>query len=222
MGDVHEASGAVSAVGSDVAAGRAPRCVTAWPPNWLRIAAIAFIAGLSSWREANRANSEAAMTCIGDGVVDRGLDGPAALAGVLGVAGDLVEVGVLLERGDQQVEQPGADHGARAPGVEDLGDVVDQVDLLEQLPALGVGLHHGVLDAVVDHLGEVAGAGLLAGVHEAALALGLERVEGRLDLGDVLVGAAAHQRVAVLSPQTPPETPQSTKPTPFSAEHARR
>ena len=37
----------------------------AWPPNWLRIAAIAFIAGLSSWREAKRANSEAAMTCIG-------------------------------------------------------------------------------------------------------------------------------------------------------------
>ena len=37
-----------------------------------------------------------------------------------------------------------------------------------------------------------------AGVHEAELALGLERVEGRLDLGDVLGGAAAHQGVAVL------------------------
>ena len=37
----------------------------AWPPNWLRIAAIAFIAGLSSWREVKRANREAAMTCIG-------------------------------------------------------------------------------------------------------------------------------------------------------------
>ena len=38
---------------------------TAWPPNWLRIAAIAFIAGLSSWREVKRANSEAAITFIG-------------------------------------------------------------------------------------------------------------------------------------------------------------
>src|SRR6478752_4786632 len=40
-------------------------------------------------------------------VVDRGLDGPAPLAGVLGVPGDLVEVGVLLDGRDQQVEQPG-------------------------------------------------------------------------------------------------------------------
>ena len=92
--------------------------------------------------------------------------------------------GVLVERGDQQVEQPGPDHGALAPGAEDLGDVVDQVDRLEQLPALGVGLHDGVLDAVVDHLGEVPGADL-AGVHEAELALGLERVEDRLHLRDV-------------------------------------
>ena len=38
---------------------------TAWPPNWLRIAAIAFIAGLSSWREVKRAKSDAAMTFIG-------------------------------------------------------------------------------------------------------------------------------------------------------------
>ena len=28
---------------------------TAWPPNWLRIAAIAFIVGESSWRETKRA-----------------------------------------------------------------------------------------------------------------------------------------------------------------------
>jgi hypothetical protein len=34
---------------------------TAWPPNWLRIAAIAFIAGLSSCCETNRAYSDAAI-----------------------------------------------------------------------------------------------------------------------------------------------------------------
>ncbi len=38
-------------------AGVAP--VVAWPPNPLRIAATAFIAGLSSWREVNRANNDA-------------------------------------------------------------------------------------------------------------------------------------------------------------------
>src|SRR5688572_27361671 len=99
-------------------------------------------------------------------VVDRGLDGPAPPAGVLRVAGDLVEVAVVLERLDEQVEQPGADDGALAPGVEDLGDVLDQVDLLEQLEALGVGLHDRVLDAVVDHLGEVTGARRPPRVHE--------------------------------------------------------
>ncbi len=64
-------------------------------------------------------------------------------------------------------------------------------------PALGVGLHHGVLDAVVNHLREVAGADL-ARVDRAEIALGLQRVEDRLDLRDVLGGAAVHQRVAVL------------------------
>ncbi len=139
----------------------------------------------------------------GDAVVDAGLDGPATFARVGGVAGDLVEVGVLLERLDQQVEQPRPDDGALTPRVEDLGDVVDEVDLLEQLPALGVRLHDGVLDAVVNHLGEVAGARLLAGVHEAGVTLGLERVEGGLHLGDVGVGAAAHQGVAVLQAPDP-------------------
>ena len=121
----------------------------------------------------------------GDGVVDAGLDGPATLAGVLGVAADLGQAGVVVEGGDQEVEQPRADDRALAPGPEDLGDVVDEVDLLEQLPALGVALHDGVLDAVVDHLREVPGADR-AGVHGPELTLGLEGVEGRLNLRDVV------------------------------------
>ena len=131
-------------------------------------------------------------------VVDRRLDRPAPLARVVRETGQLGQVLVVLQGGDEQVEQPGADHGPAAPGGEDLRDVVDLVDGLEQLPALGVGLHHGVLDAVVDHLGEVAGARLPAGVHEAVLTLGTQCVERRLHLRDVLVGAADHQRVAVL------------------------
>src|SRR5690606_8566872 len=39
--------------------------VTACPPNWLRSAAMTFIAGLSSCREANRAYSAAVMTGAG-------------------------------------------------------------------------------------------------------------------------------------------------------------
>ena len=42
----------------------AGRC-TACPPNWWRSAATAFIAGESSWREANRANSAAEITGSG-------------------------------------------------------------------------------------------------------------------------------------------------------------
>ena len=39
--------------------------LTAWPPNWLRSAATAFIVGESSWRDRNRANSDAAMPGTG-------------------------------------------------------------------------------------------------------------------------------------------------------------
>src|SRR5215204_2329563 len=86
------------------------------------------------------------------------LYGPASLAGVIRVTTDLAEPGIVLERLDQQVEQPRTYDGALTPRVEDRGDVVDHVDLLEELVALGISLHHGVLNAVVDHLGEVPGA----------------------------------------------------------------
>ena len=39
--------------------------MTSWPPNCPRSAATAFMVGDSSWREANRANSEAEMTGMG-------------------------------------------------------------------------------------------------------------------------------------------------------------
>src|SRR5207253_1047121 len=55
----------------------------------------------------------------GDALVDRLEDGPAALARVLDVAPDLLEVGVLLEREHEQVEQPAPDDRAVAP---DAGD----------------------------------------------------------------------------------------------------
>ena len=132
-------------------------------------------------------------------VGDRLLHGPAALAGVGGVAGDLLQARVLLQRLDQQVEQPGADHRAAGPGLEAAVHVGDDVLGGQQLEALGVGLHQAVLDAVVHHLGVVAGADR-AGVHEALLAgtLRAQRVEDRHGPLDQLVVAADHQAVAVL------------------------
>ena len=70
----------------------------------------------------------------------------------------------------------------------------------QQLVALRVRLHEAVLDPVVDHLREVAGAGG-AGVHEPAL--GRQRVEHRLGEGHVLGLAAHHEAVALGAPPHP-------------------
>ncbi|NWJ69594.1 decarboxylating 6-phosphogluconate dehydrogenase [Pseudonocardia sp. ICBG1122] len=132
---------------------------------------------------------------VRDGLLDR----PAALAGVVHPALELVETGVLLERVDQQVEQPGTDDGAARPCLDHPGHVGDQLAGLHQLEALGVGLHEAVLDAVVDHLREVARA-YRPGVREPLLAhaLGAQRVEDRHGALDVLGLAARHQAVAVV------------------------
>ena len=130
---------------------------------------------------------------------DRLLDGPPALAGVDGVVGHVVERRVLLERLDHEVEQPGPHDRPPAPRLERAGHVLDDVLLLEQLVALGVGLHQAVLDAVVHHLRVVPGADL-AGVHEPLVArtLGAQRVEDRHRLLHVRGRAADHQAVAVV------------------------
>ena len=85
------------------------------------------------------------------------------------------------------------------PGLEAAVHVGDDVLGGEQLEALGVGLHQAVLDAVVHHLGVVAGPDR-ARVDEALLAraLGAQRVEDRHGALDQLVVAADHQAVAVL------------------------
>ena len=105
---------------------------TAWPPNWLRSAAFTFAANDSSCREAKRANSAARdhrhRHVLGDRLGDR----PAALAGVLDVALDRVELAALvLERVVQQLEQPRADDRAVAP---DAGDLV-QVEARTRTPS---------------------------------------------------------------------------------------
>ena len=92
-----------------------------------------------------------------------------------------MQVGRLMERFGGQVEEPGGDHAAASPhlgyrrdvdlvlvvlGVLErrrLGVVLTcdgaGVGVLEDVQALGIGGHDAVLDPVVHHLDEVAGAG---------------------------------------------------------------
>src|SRR5215218_4195992 len=171
-------------------------------------------------------------------LVDRRDRRPATLAGVRDAAGELLQVAGFLQRRRGQVEQPGADHAAPAPDLGDLGQVevvlvvlgvverrrlgvglaldLAGVGVLEDVEALGVGGHDAVLDPVVDHLHEVAGA-VGAAVQVAVLrgrelpvaprrALG--RVDTRREAGEDRVeplhrpvGAADHQAVAALEPE---------------------
>jgi hypothetical protein len=130
-------------------------------------------------------------------VVDRLEDRPAALAGVLDVAADLLEAGIVLERPVQQVEQPGAHDRPVAPDARDLVQVEAELGGVQQLEALAERLHHPVLDAVVDHLDEVAGAGR-ADVGVAVL--GREALDERLDDRVALRVAADHHAVTLLQP----------------------
>ena len=95
--------------------GVAPQLLrTAWPPNWLRRAATAFIDGESSWRETKRAKIDALIVGTGTALIECLVDGPAALAGIFDVALDVVEFGVFLERLHEQLEQPASARRFRA------------------------------------------------------------------------------------------------------------
>ena len=118
------------------------------------------------------------MTGCGHVLVDGRLDRPAAFARIVDPALELFQLGVLLEGVDGQVEQPRAHDAAVLPDLADLLQVERVLRLFEHLEALGVGLHHPVLDAVVDHLDEVAGAVRAA---QAVAVLGRQRLDGWLD-----------------------------------------
>src|SRR6185436_2712030 len=76
-----------------------------------------------------------------DGLVDR----PPALARVLDVRRDLLEVrAVRLERLVEQVEEPRAHDRAVPPDAGDLLEVEVELGVLYQLEALGVRLHQSV------------------------------------------------------------------------------
>ena len=60
----------------------------------------------------------------------------------------------------EELEQPAPHDGAVLPERGDLREVeLERLGGVHELEALGVGLHEPVLDPVVHHLHEVAGAG---------------------------------------------------------------
>ena len=190
----------------------------------------------ASPREANRLNSEAASTGVGTPSSTAACTVQRPSPESLTWPAYSSSSGRLVQRLRGQVEQPRGDHRAAPPELGDGGDVevvlvevgVAQrrrlgvgllrvqadVRVLEDVEALGVRLHQPVLDAVVDHLHEVARARRAA--VQPALLLGrrVARAAGRADGGvdsrrerlqhrrepaDGLVVAADHQAVAALA-----------------------
>src|SRR4051794_10802217 len=84
---------------------------------------------------------------------------PAALARIVDVALQAAElVALLLEGALGELAQPRAHDRAAVPQRRDLLELDRELGLVHEVEALGVRLHHPVLDAVVDHLHEVARA----------------------------------------------------------------
>ena len=122
-----------------------------------------------------------------DRFLDRGLDGPAALAGILDVAGEFLQLRILRQRGGAEIEQPGRDDAAAPPNLGDVRHVQREALVLGQIlrvlvaqdvEALGIGLHHSVFDAVMHHLDEMPGAGR-PGMNVAALGAGIAVLAAR-------------------------------------------
>ncbi len=137
----------------------------------------------------------------GNGVGNGFFHSPPALARVLDVVVDVLQSRVLVQRLDQEVQQPGPDHGAFLPGPEGAGQVIDDVLGRQKLVALGICLHQAVLDAVVDHLGVVACADTTH-VDKAVspFAFGPQGIENRKRAFDVCRVPAGHQAITVLQP----------------------
>ena len=110
--------------------------------------------------------------------VDRFLHGPAAFTRVFDVALERGQVRIVREGALGQLVEPGADHAAPVPDRRDLVQVeLEVLRGVQDLVALGVGLEHPVLDAVVNHLDVVPRAGRA----DVGVAVGRrQRLEDRL------------------------------------------
>ena len=119
-------------------------------------------------------------------LLDRRLDRPAALAGILDVAGEARQRRrprparsrsgrAARTRSRCRAARPRRCRPGRARSAGSPASCL-RVDVAQDVEALGIGLHHAVFDAVVDHLDEMPGAGraavevALLGARVAALA----------------------------------------------------
>ena len=160
-------------------------------------------------------------------LLDRGQYRPASLAGVLDEPCEIRQSWALDERGGGQVEKPGPDDAPAPPQLGDIGDVQVELELLRKLPGfcveedvqpLRVRLHQAILDAVVDHLDEMAAAALSAmkvaildrpgrslpsGRARDLAPAGGERPEDRIQAPDNLLLPSDHHAVTALQPPDP-------------------
>ena len=137
---------------------------TAWPPNWLaqrrqHLARVALLlaaaeAGQQRERDDRRRHVQ----------VDRLLHRPAALARVRDPAPDVARAPSPCCSKARPTSSSSHER-MTVPCIQALaigGEVERVLRRVQDLEALGVGLHQPVLDAVVDHLRVVAGAGRAA------------------------------------------------------------
>ena len=151
-----------------------------WPPNPARMADSTLSATSARPRELNRWYNAADSTGVGtpSSIAAAIVQRPSPESDTLPAYA--VSCGIGGEGVGREVEQPAGHHAPATPHLGDGGEVevvavvlgVDErrglgvggvllaadVGLGEHVEALGVGGHHPVLDAVVDHLHEVPGA----------------------------------------------------------------
>src|SRR5580698_6492224 len=95
----------------------------------------------------------------GNVFVDRGLNGPAAFAGIVDVAADAFQSWILAEGQHQEIQKPRTHDAGMGPEFRKRAEIVLIRRAFQYLETLTVGFQQAVLDAVVHHLGEMAGTG---------------------------------------------------------------
>src|SRR5690606_30944329 len=107
---------------------------------------------------------------------------------------------VLAQSLSSEVQQPRAHDAAITPDFGDLGDIEVQFRfVLHDFKAFGEGLHHAILNAVVNHLDKVAcSAG--ADMPPAQIRRGREGFKGRAQVSYGFIVAADHEAVTFGQP----------------------
>ena len=111
-------------------------------------------------------------------LVDRGIDGPAAFAGILDKAGVVVERVVLGKRRGGEIEQPGWDHAAAPPDLRNVGDI--QIEAMVSRQRVDIGLSVAMVRRTAQDDSRITGqgnpgAGVAAGSHAGDARAGQDR-----------------------------------------------